>query len=356
MTKKHTIIVPAESTGSRLDIFLSDILNISRSQVQKLIHAKQVWVNDKDPKKPGDNLKENYVITYKETTPKQIKKILTTAYNKDNIDNENIISRPIASSDDIVIIDETDDYIVINKPSGLLTHPTQAKEKDSVAKWIIKKYPKLKKVGEDPVRPGIVHRLDKDASGLLVIAKTQEMFEHLKQQFKNRTVIKEYSTLVHGRPAKDWDEISFPIARSETSDKMAAIPQTYRGLNNTTTLPTEYTDNDEELVESSQIKIRGKEALTEFLIEKRFVNFALLKVTIHTGRTHQIRVHMLAYGNPVVGDPLYYQRKQKRIWDQRCNRIFLHSTKLEFTKIDNEQASYTSKLPKNLTDFLSKLR
>ena len=136
---------------------------------------------------------------------------------------------------------------------------------------------------------------------------------------------------MHGRLSKDWDEINFPIGRSDTADRMAAIPQTVKGL---------ATDD-------------GKVASTEFIIEKRFVNFALLRVTIHTGRMHQIRAHMLAYNHPVVGDPLYYHKKRKPAWDEKCGRLFLHSAKLGFVDLSGEKKVFTSPLPAPLAHFLT---
>jgi 23S rRNA pseudouridine1911/1915/1917 synthase len=203
-----------------------------------------------------------------------------------------------------------------------------------LAAILIKKYPELKKVGDDPKRPGIVHRLDKEASGLLVIARTQKMFEHLKNQFKNRAIEKEYSVLVHGQISKDWDEIKFPIERSRTSDRMAALPATLRG----------------------QATMAGKNALTEFWVEKRFVNFTLLRVKIHTGRMHQIRVHMLSYNHPIVGDPLYFQKKRKDKWDRICGRLFLHCTHLAFLDLNNERQEFHSAIPAELKNFLPLLK
>ena len=184
------------------------------------------------------------------------------------------------------------------------------------------------------MRPGIVHRLDKEASGLLVVARTQKMFNHLKEQFKNRTIEKEYIVLAHGKVAKDWAEINFPIGRSETSAKMAAMPRTIKG----------------------QPSAMGKEAATEFEVEQRFVNFTLLKVKIHTGRMHQIRAHLFAYNHPVVGDPLYFQKKRKNDWDKKCGRLFLHSAKLGFTGLDGEKKYFKSPLPENLKLFLEELK
>ncbi len=321
MKSEKIIIVKKISNGERLDVFLSNKLKITRSQAQKMIDNEQIVINNKKPKKYGEVVKENDEIKFC-TKKGENKKI--------NIKKE---TSPIKTSEPILpvkIIAETPDYLIVEKPSGMLTHPTQAEEKTTLVDWLIKKYPKIKNVGEDKIRPGIVHRLDKEASGLLVIAKTQKMFNHLKEQFKNREVKKEYIVLVHGRIAKDWDEINFPIGRSETADKMAATPKTIKGL-------------------QSDV---GKEARTEFFIEKRFVNFVLLRVTIHTGRMHQIRAHMLAYNNPVVGDPIYFQKKQKRIWDEKCGRLFLHSAKLGFNDLEGKFVEFESPLPEQLQKFL----
>jgi 23S rRNA pseudouridine1911/1915/1917 synthase len=189
MTKKipHNFTVPEESAGERLDIFLVGALGISRSQVQKMIEEKMVLVNNKAPRKAGDTLTLDACITIAETAAP---KITTTTPKKITKKTPEVL---------LEIIAETPEYIVINKPTGLLTHATLAKEKNSVASILSKKYPEIKKIGDDPKRPGIVHRLDKDASGLLVVARTQKMFEHLKAQFKKRTIEKEYLVLVHGK-------------------------------------------------------------------------------------------------------------------------------------------------------------
>lgn len=309
------IIVPKNIAGERLDIFLVKKLKISRSQIQKMIDTEQVFVNDKLPKKPGDNLNAGAIIEIKKA------KISSTTAKK---------KQAAKVKFEVKIISETPDYIVVEKPIGMLAHPTMAGEKNTLANFIIKKYPGIKHVGDDPTRPGIVHRLDKEASGLMVIARTQKMFNHLKEQFKNRSILKEYFALVHGKLARDWDEINFPISRSETADRMAAIPESEAA--------------------------RGKEAKTEFLVEKKFVNFTLLRIKIHTGRMHQIRVHLLAYNHPLVGDPLYFQKKQKRIWDEKLGRLFLHSTKLGFTDLEGNKKEFESPLPQELQEFLKLLK
>lgn len=323
MKTPNKYIVSSDESGLRLDVFLSEKLSISRSQAQKMIENDLVKLNDRPPKKSGDILKENYTIEI--ASAKSEKKTATKKTTKKTTEK---LSKKLTPR----IIAKTKDYLVIEKPSGLLTHPTMADEKISLAGWLAQKFPEVKKVGDDPkIRPGIVHRLDKEASGLMVVARTQKMFEFLKEQFKNRTVEKEYYALAHGRFARDWEILEFPIARSENADRMAARPV------------------------SGEVVDGEKEAKTEFLVEKKFVNFTLLRVTLHTGRMHQIRVHFLAYNHPLVGDPLYFQKKRKRDWDEKLGRLFLHSTKLSFTDLAGEKQTFESPLPAELNNFLDTL-
>ena len=323
MKKNNQYIIDDSDTGLRLDVFLSEKLKISRSQVKKLIEKNLVKINDELPKKAGDILKIGYNI---EITPEEINRLPGQKKSTNG--------KKIKSEKKLVpkIISKTKDYLVIEKPSGLLTHATPEDARWSIASWLQDKYPETKKVGDDPkVRPGIVHRLDKEASGLMVIARNQKMFECLKKQFKERTVEKEYFALAHGRFTRDWETLNFPIARSENAERMAARPVS------------------EEIVEGE------KEAITEFMVEKMFVNFTLLRVTLHTGRMHQIRVHMLAYNHPLVGDPLYFQKKRKRDWDEKLGRLFLHSTKLSFTDLVGSRKTFESELPDKLKMFLDTL-
>jgi len=316
-------IIFKEADTKRLDIFFTEKFKISRSQAQKMIEKNNILINGKISTKTGHPLKTGDQIIVEE------KPIIKPT--KIEVEKE---TKATKAKLKINILAETKDYIVVEKPKGLLTHSTDKNEPDSLAAILVKKYPELKKVGDDPRRPGIVHRLDKEASGLLVVARTQKMFEHLKNQFKTRTVEKEYTVLVHGKVAKDWDEIKFPIERSRNNDRMAALPATLRG----------------------EANLSGKESLTEFWVEKRFVNFSLLRVKIHTGRMHQIRVHLLAYDHPVVGDPLYFQKKQKDKWDKVCGRLFLHCIHLAFTDLNNERQEFKSELPPELINFLPLLR
>ena len=236
------------------------------------------------------------------------------------------------------IIIETADYLVIEKPAGVLVHPTLAREPNTVVDWLKKKYPKIKNVGDSSERPGIVHRLDKEASGLLAIAKTQVMFEHLKKQFQAREIDKEYLVLVYGKVSREEGVIDFEIDRGQEG-RMVARPKV----------------DKLSLAKVKDIQ-EGREALTEFIVEKRFARFTLLRVKIHTGRTHQIRVHMFAYTHPVVGDQLYLNRKLIKKSEQKLNRLFLHSTRLCFNDLVGEKKCFESGLPEELQAYLSKLK
>ncbi|MFA6485926.1 MAG: RluA family pseudouridine synthase [Candidatus Magasanikbacteria bacterium] len=336
MPATPNFIATEKDAGVRLDVFLAEKLKISRSQTQKMIEGGQVALNGQQPQKTGPRLEAD-------------DKIKISAPKKTKISAEAQKATKLFTIKDIKIIAETADYLVVEKPTGMLTHSTNKNESDSLATLLAQKYTEIKKVKDSAPktvakkwgkqipdeynRPGIVHRLDREASGLLVVARTQPMFDHLKEQFKNRTVEKEYSVLAHGRLPKDWDTINFPITRSETNDRMAALPKTNKGY-----------DTEE-----------GKEAITELFVEKRFVNFALLRVVLHTGRMHQIRAHLLAYNHPVVGDPMYFTKKRPRKWDEKCGRLFLHCAKLGFTDLTGAKQIFSSPLPTPLANFLTTL-
>jgi len=230
---------------------------------------------------------------------------------------------------------ENDEYLVANKPAGLLTHGTEHISEQSFAEFLLKDYPKIKKIGDDPFRPGIVHRLDKLASGLLVVAKTQASFDNIKKQFQKRTVEKYYTALVYGKIEKDEDEINFPIARSAKGYKMAALPLTCKKEKNP----------------------GGRTAITEFNVCKKFINYTLLDVKIKTGRTHQIRVHLSAYGHPIVGDDLYGTKKTKiKNLKLGLKRLFLVSHKLSFRDLNGQKQTYQIDLPDDLNKFLEKIK
>lgn len=244
------------------------------------------------------------------------------------------------------IIVETNDYLVINKPAGLAVHGGGNLKEPTLADWLIVYYPKIKKVGDDLARPGLVHRLDKDVSGLMVIAKNQKTFLYLKDQFKNREVNKEYLALVHGKIAPDEGIINFPITRSQSGYKMAALPTKTEEL-----LSRRHPRGRDQGNIDSWFKAR--QALTEFTVLKRFVNYTLLRINIKTGRTHQIRVHFFALGYPLVGDDLYTTKKTKAK-NKKLNlgRVFLVADNLTFRDLEGKIQNFKIDLPAELTDAL----
>lgn len=244
------------------------------------------------------------------------------------------------------IIAETPDYLVIDKPAGLAVHAGGNLKEQTLADWLLAAYPDIEAVGDDPVRPGLVHRLDKEVSGLMVIAKTQAAFDSLKSQFQDRAVNKEYVALVHGRLATDGESIDFPIARSQDGYKMAALPANTEML-----LERHHPTSRDQGNIAGHFKARA--AHTEFDVLQRFVNFTLVRVRITTGRTHQIRVHFFAYGHPLVGDPLYFTRKTKEKNSKiNLGRIFLIADRLRFRDLAGQEQSFSLDLPHELTSAL----
>jgi 23S rRNA pseudouridine1911/1915/1917 synthase len=316
------IKITTKNIDNRLDKFLvAKLPDFSRSQIQKMIKGGEILVNGKIVA-PHYFLKVGDKIELRSTADSP----QPTAKKKKEINNKLSNNQPLIFNLKSSIVSETDDFLIIDKPAGLAVHPAPGlKEEKTLIDYILEKYPKIAKVGEDPGRPGIVHRLDKDVSGLIVIAKNQNSFDSLKQQFQMRKVKKEYEALVHGEVEKDEDTIDFPIGRG-LKGRMAARAIT--------------------------AKEEGKRALTEFRVVKRYTNFTLLKVQIKTGRTHQIRVHLLAYGYPIVGDKIYFIKKIK---PASLNRPFLHSSALGFYDLNNQWVEFKSDLPVELNDYLKNL-
>jgi 23S rRNA pseudouridine1911/1915/1917 synthase len=246
------------------------------------------------------------------------------------------------------IIKETEDYIVLNKPAGIAVHGGGNIKEPTIADWLISYYPKIKKVGDDPIRPGIVHRLDKDVSGLMVVAKNNKSFDNLKNQFKEREINKEYLGLVHGKLSKDGDSINFPIKRSQAGYKMAAIP-----MNSDDLLSRRHPRGRD--LGNIDGWFKSRTAITEFTVLKRFINFTLVQVKIITGRTHQIRVHFSAYGHPLVGDDLYGTTKTK-LKNKKLNlgRIFLMANHLSFKDREGKTQDFKIDLAPELSTALPK--
>jgi len=225
----------------------------------------------------------------------------------------------------VPIVYENNDIIVIDKPAGLLVHPTDKKEKNTLIDWLINKYPEIKNIGDDKLRPGIVHRLDRDTSGLIVIAKNKKIFDWLKNQFKNRLTKKKYLALVTGKLKDKTGIITKSISRSRKKDGRQ------------TTAPIG----------------KRKEAITEYKTLKEFQDYSLLEVLPKTGRTHQIRVHLASIGHPIAGDKKYKFKRQP--CPKNLERQFLHAAYLRFRLPNGEIIESESSLPENLQKTLDKL-
>ncbi len=291
---------PTNETPERLDKVLIPELGHSRSKIQKAIEAGAVLV-------------DNNKVT---------SKFPVTAENEIQIDESFFVIPEITSPPPVLdVVYEDNDVMVINKPAGLLVHKTQTSNERTLVDGLLALHPEMKTVGDSEDRPGIVHRLDRQASGLLIVAKTQEAFEHLKQQFRERSVQKIYVVLVHGKMTELVGTINLPISRAKNSGKMAARP-------------------------TSQ---EGKEAITHYEVIEQFPHHALLKVRIETGRTHQIRAHFYAIEHPVAGDTIY---KQKTLKGMDLGRVFLHATELSLTLPSGEEKTFRSALPAELEQTL----
>ena len=244
-----------EHGGERIDKFLAQKLDKSRSLVQKLIKDELVTVN-------GEVVKTNYsVADGDEIDIKQL----------DVVDNTNIIPQPM----DLDIVYEDEDLLVINKPSGLVVHPAPGHYQDTLVNGLLAYSNKLSDINGE-FRPGIVHRIDKDTSGLLVVCKNNETHEALANQLSDKTLFRQYLAIVHGDIEEDEGEIIAPIGRDPRDRvKMAVVAKS------------------------------SKEAQTNFKVLERFNHYTLVSCNLLTGRTHQIRVHFDFINYPLVGDPLY---------------------------------------------------
>ena len=258
----------------RLDKFLSSNLSFTRNKITQFINSGQVKVNGAVVKKAANLIKFSDEIIIDENEHQTQKKISNPDYN-------------------LKIKYEDDDLLIISKDSGIIVHPSPNTKTVTLVDILLNFFPKISTVGENS-RPGIVHRLDKGTSGLMVIAKKNIILDSLKDQFKKREVIKEYLAIVNGN-TKDKGIINAPIGRHPKDRKKRALIST------------------------------GKEAYTMYEKICNENNLSLLKVKIETGRTHQIRVHLSSVGHPVYGDKVY-SKKYKNI----SSRILLHSYRLKF--------------------------
>lgn len=267
---KETVV---EMQNGRLDKVCSEIFSdYSRSQIKQLLDGGNITVNGKT-EKAKYKVKSGDVIRLEEPETK------TLELRPENIPLD--------------IVYEDDDVIVINKPQGMVVHPAPGHDEHTLVNALLYHCPLSTINGT--FRPGIVHRIDKDTSGLLMVAKNDKAHRSLAKQLKDKTNIREYVALVHGRIAEDEGTINAPIGRSLKDRKKQAVVKD------------------------------GRNAVTHFEVLKRYRDYTFVKCILETGRTHQIRIHMKYIGHPLVGDPLYGPKKTIK-----GNGQFLHAGKLGF--------------------------
>lgn len=305
--RKKSYSVNPENKGERLDIFVSLKSGLTRSNIQRLIKDGLLLVNSLSEKagyriKGGDRIK------------------LT------------IPDKPVTSliPEDIPldVIREDSHIIVVNKAQGMVIYPSSGHRSGTLMNAVAAKCKSLASIGA-PLRPGVVHRIDKDTSGLIVIAKNDSTYLHLTKQFKNREVEKQYTALIYGSPKKDRGEISAAIGRS-VSDRKRMSTKTRK----------------------------GREAITQFEVIKRFKTASLIKVKLVTGRTHQIRVHFAASGHPVLGDRTYGKKTVIKFAQKTISftRQMLHAYSLKFKHPGTDKLiELTAPLPEDMERAIKEL-
>lgn len=302
MTECVTFTTTDGDKNTRLDIYLSDkVEGVSRSFIQKLISSSNITVN-------GKSVKSNYKIN-----------------TNDLIKIEFPAPEPLELVPEDIPLDvlyEDDDIIVINKQRGLVVHPAVGNYQGTLVNALLKHCHDLSGIN-GVVRPGIVHRLDKDTSGVMVVAKNDQAHYSLAKQIKDRTASRRYIALVHGNLKAENGIINAPIGRHPIDRKKMAVT-----FNN------------------------SKEAITHFTVVERFTNYTLVECKLLTGRTHQIRVHMAHIGHPVVGDPKYGPHRQH--FDIKGQALHSKQLTLNHPKT-GEKMFFYAPLPKDMQDILDLL-
>ncbi len=302
------IIISAENAQKRIDKFLAEEFFLySRGEIVKKIKDGEVRLNGGSIK-PSYRLEENDEIEIEDFSNQQ--KIL------------------LANSDIKLEINfENENMLVINKPAGIQVHPGSYEQNDTITNGLLAKYSELVDVHDEApdafLRPGIVHRLDKDTSGVMVIAKNKLAFDELKKLFKTREIAKKYVAIVEGILKEKSGIINKPLARSAGYSK--------------------------QVVARKNTKTKIREAITEYVVLREFKNYSLLEVSPKTGRMHQIRVHLASLGHPVVGDFVYGSKEKKE-----AERQLLHASELKFVLFGKEYV-FEVNVPKDFEMFVAKM-
>lgn len=298
---KEQIDLQLGEQSGRIDKVLSqELADYSRSQIQQWLKDERVMVN-------GTTVKANYKVKTGDQVTIAVPEPTVLELTPENIPLE--------------IVYEDEDVAVVNKPQGMVVHPSAGHPNGTLVNALLFHMQNLSSIN-DVIRPGIVHRIDKDTSGLLMIAKNDFAHESLAKQLKEKTSLRKYVALVHGVIPHEKGVIDAPIGRSKTDRKMQAVIE------------------------------EGKPAVTHFQVLERFADFTLVELQLETGRTHQIRVHMKYIGYPLAGDPVYGPKKTLPGKGQ-----FLHAQVLGFEHPrTGEFLTFTAPLPEVFKKTLEKLR
>ncbi|MFQ5662955.1 MAG: RluA family pseudouridine synthase [Terriglobia bacterium] len=308
--RSTSFIAPRDASPQRLDHFLaSQLPELSRTRIQQLIREGHATVEGVVVRRPGRALRGGEHLAL------------------EIVDRPRLAAEPEAIP--LRVLYEDDDLLAIDKPAGMVVHAGAGQRRGTLVNALLHRLGPLSTLG-GPVRPGIVHRLDKSTSGVLLVAKNDEAHRHLAEQFRRRQVEKHYLALVHGRLPRTRDTINLPVAR----DRVRRTRMTTR-------------------------RHQGRPATTEYCVLQTAAGFTLLEAILHTGRTHQVRVHLSALGHPVVGDTLYGAPRLLR-WGRSSqltlNRNFLHAQRVRFRHPrTNEPLEIRAVLPPELEELLHKL-
>jgi 23S rRNA pseudouridine1911/1915/1917 synthase len=299
--------VGAEQAGERLDkAITSHLADISRSYAATLIEAGAVAVSGVAATKPSQKLKAGDFIRVTIPPPQP--------------------SGLIAEAIPLRVVYEDADLLVIDKPAGMVVHPAPGHSGGTLVNAVLAHVPGIELDMGDEARPGIVHRLDKDTSGLIVVAKRRKSHEALARQMSARTMLKEYLAVAHGKPRPPAGIIDAPIARDPRDRQRMAVVS------------------------------GGRPARTRYTSERDLGSYTLMKATLETGRTHQIRVHMSSIGHPILGDAVYGKRTLKDAAALGLTRQFLHAHRLGLTlPSTGEWSVFVSPLPEDLQEVMSKI-
>lgn len=299
MESKLIIDVPDEETGERIDSFLSGKTDLTRTRIQQLIKDRNITVNGK-PTKSSYKIEENDEIAI------EVPEVETTEIKPENIK--------------IDIVYEDSDIAVINKQAGLVVHPAHGHYSGTLVNAILYHIKDLSGINGE-IRPGIVHRLDKDTSGLIVIAKNDKVHTALTEMFQEKKIRKTYLAILKGKLNKSEGKIVTQIGRDKNDRKKMTV------IDDIT---------------------KGKNAITNYRVISQNNLFTLVKVNIETGRTHQIRVHMRYLGYPILGDSVYGRKDNEK-------RQMLHAYKLEFLHpVTGRQMEFTGEIPEDFQKALKK--